>query len=134
MSDSKRHTQGEVEARVNKCYELRFEVSPGITHTKWQEYCAENYGDRSAQQFTEYWMKSSQRYKEAWKEKLDTLIDPAVEKLFDLLGSDNDQISQRAVDQIFKLSGNITDKIEADVNVTTLKTTWGLDGEDDTAI
>ena len=125
MSDSKRHTQGEVEARVNKCHELRFEQEPGITHTDWQEYCAENYGDRSQQQYTEYWMKSSTRYKEAWKEKLDTLIDPAVDKLTELLRSENDQISQRAVDQVFKLSGNITDKVEADVNVTQIDTKWG---------
>lgn len=125
-----RHTKSEVEQRVLKCYELRFETSPGMSHTKWQEYCQENYDDRSQQQYTEYWMKASQRYKEVWKEKLDTLIDPAVDKLFELLASDNEKISQDAVTQVFKLSGNITDRLEADVNVTSLKTTWGLDGED----
>lgn len=127
---SERHTKSEVEQRVLKCYELRFETSPGMSHTRWQEYCAESYGDRSQQQYTEYWMKASQRYKEVWKEKLDSLIDPAVDKLTELLASDNEKISQDAVTQVFKLSGNITDRVEADVNVTTLKTTWGLDGED----
>jgi len=134
MSESRRHTQGEVEARINKCYELRFEQSPGITHTRWQEYCAENYGDRSQQQYTEYWMKSSERYKEARKEKLDTLLDPAVNKLFELLASDNEQISSKAVDQIMKYTNNAVEKLEVDANISFFKASFTDEGDDSTAI
>jgi len=70
-------------------------------------------------------MKSGEKYSENWKEKLGKAIDPAVNELYSLLVSDDEKIRQRAIDQIFKYTGNDITKIEADVKVEQINLNWG---------
>ena len=126
-----RLTADEVESRVLQCYELRFNSNDGLGIKKWLQYCHENYNDKSEQQYTDYWMKAGERYKEGWRELLNKQLTPAVLTIIELLGSEDEKVRQRAVDQIMKYTGNDIEKVEANVSLTQVKTNWGAtDGTD----
>jgi len=109
-----------VDERVNKCYDLRYKTNETFTHVNWIAYCHENYGDKSEQQYTDYWMKASNLYKEYWREKLDSHINPAVDRMIELLASDDEKVAQKAVEQIMKYSGNEIQKIDLDARVNVI--------------
>ncbi len=123
----------EVQQRVDKCMELRYySAGTPLLQKQWIEYCHENYGDKSEQQYHAYWAKARDKYEENWRGKLSKMLDPAMNELFSLLADDDPKIRQRTVDQIMKYSGNDIEKIEAKIegNIT-LK--WGdeEDGENE---
>jgi hypothetical protein len=115
----------EVKARVDKCFELRFS-NPGnpFGHKEWMEYCKQNYKDKSENTYTDYWMEASRQYKTFWKEKLDKHLAPAVERMTELLNDEDPKVVQKAIDQIFKYSGNEVEKIDMNVEGN-IKTNWG---------
>ena len=115
MTNTERHTKTEVELRAKECYKLRYETSPSITQEKWVEYCHENYNDRSEQQYCSYWAKAKDMYQEGWKERLDGLLGPAVDKITELLASEDSSDHKEAVKMIFKFTGNDIQKIQAEV-------------------
>ena len=117
-------TQAEVDARVQTCYDLRFNSNDGMTHRKWIAYCKENYDDKSEIQYSNYYAKASDLYKESWREKLSKQLDPAVNTLIELLASDDEKIRQRAVDQIMKYTGHDITQIEAKVEGE-ITLSWG---------
>ena len=121
-------THTEVDERIDKCLELRYKADQPILQKEWIKYCEQNYGDKSPQQYTQYWISAREKYEENWRAKLNKMLDPAMEQLFGLLGSDDEKIRQRAIDQIVKYTGNDIEKIEAKIegNITL---NWGDDGE-----
>jgi len=125
----KKLTDAEIAERVDKCYELRFNQK--YTIKQWFDYCHEHYGDKSEQQYTQYWMETSKHYNENWKEKLNKLLDPAINELYVLLSSDDEKIRQRAIDQIVKYTGNDITRIEGDIKVENISLKWGDETYDD---
>ena len=119
-----RLSQSEVDSRVQECYDLRFNSNDGMTHKKWIEYCRENYDDKSEIQYSNYYAKASELYKDSWREKLSKQLDPAVNTLIELLASDDEKIRQRAVDQVMKYTGHDITQIEAKVEGE-ITLTWG---------
>jgi hypothetical protein len=119
-------TKTEVDARVDKCMELRFQANDPILFREWIKYCHKNYNDKSEQQYSAYWQIAKDRYDEGWKSKLNKMLDPAMNELFTLLASDDPKIKQRAIDQIVKYTGNDIQKIEAKVQGD-IRLTWGND-------
>ena len=115
MSSIERHGKIEVDTRVNECYHLRYEQPESITQVKWVEYCHEAYGDRSEQQYCAYWAKAKEKYDDAWQERLNKLLGPAVDELNGMLASEDEKIRQRAIDQIFKYTGHDIQKIQAEI-------------------
>jgi len=115
MSSIERHGKIEVDTRVNECYHLRYEQPESITQIKWVEYCHEVYGDRSEQQYCAYWAKAKEKYDDAWQERLNKLLGPAVDELNGMLASEDEKIRQRAIDQIFKYTGHDIQKIQAEI-------------------
>jgi hypothetical protein len=115
----------ETDKRVQECYDKRYNQTPPIGVKHWIEYCHETYGDKSEQQYTHYWMSAKEIYEETWRSKLESQLDPAMDKLMELLNHPNPQISQRAVDQVLKYTGNSVDKVEANVNLQSVKLSWG---------
>ena len=117
-------TDAQVQERVDKCYDMRYNHS--TRQVDWIKWCNENYDDKSEKTYHTYWTKSTQKYTDGWKEKLNKQLDPAVNALIGLLASDDEKIRQRAVDQIFKLTGNEETKvaIEGGFEVTL---NWGDD-------
>lgn len=123
--------QDEVELRVQKCYELRFDTDRPFGVKDWLKYCHENYSDKSEQTYTLYWAQAGEKFKEGWKELLNKQLTPAVLTIIELLASEDEKVRQRAVDQIMKYTGNDIEKVEANVNLTHVKTNWGItDGAD----
>ena len=117
-------TQAEVDNRVQTCYDLRFNSNDGMTHKKWITYCKENYDDKSEIQYSNYYAKASDLYKESWKEKLSKQLDPAVDTLIELLASDDEKIRQRSIDQIMKYTGHDIQQIEAKIEGE-ITLSWG---------
>ena len=117
-------THTEVDARVDKCMELRFQANDPIMFREWIKYCHKTYGDKSEQQYSGYWQAANDRYQEGWKAKLNKMLDPAMNELFVLLASDDEKIKQRAIDQIVKYTGNDIQKIEARVEGN-IQLNWG---------
>ena len=114
-------SKSETDQRVAKCYELRYEQNASIKFREWIVYCEENYSDKSPQQYGQYWTNAGEMYQESWREKLNKQIDPAVNSLIELLTSDDEKIRQKAIDQIFKYTGNDIQKLDIqgklDINV-----------------
>lgn len=117
-------TQAEVDQRVQTCYDLRFNSNGGMTHRKWIEFCRKEYDDKSEIQYSNYYAKASELYKESWREKLSKQLDPAVDTLIELLASDDEKVRQRAVDQIMKYTGHDITQIEAKVEGE-ITLSWG---------
>ena len=125
-------SSGEVEARVNKCLELRYKADIPILQREWIKYCHQEYNDKSEQQYHAYWSMARDRYEENWRAKLSKMLSPAMDELFNLLADDDPKIRQRAIDQIVKYTGNDVEKIEAkiDGNITL---NWGDESSRDDA-
>ena len=117
----------EVEQRIAKCYELRYETDPGIGVKGWYKYCQENYGDKSEQQYTAYWMASGEKYQEGWRELLNKQLTPAVHEIIRLLADENPKVRSDAAKMIFKYTGHEIDRQEVNLSVTEYVTKWGAD-------
>ena len=117
-------TKAEVDERVDKCLELRFQANTPILQKEWIKYCKAHYGDKSEQTYHKYWSDARDKYEEMWRAKLSKLLDPALDELFSLLSSDDEKMRSRAVDQIMKYSGNDIQQIEAKIEGT-IELNWG---------
>ena len=118
------------DARVQQCYDMRYNSNDGLLFRNWIKYCHETYGDKSEQQYSAYWASATEMYQESWREKLNKQLDPAVNELISLLASDDEKIRQRAVDQIMKYTGNDVEKIEAKIEGV-IELNWGNDPGDE---
>ena len=118
------------DARVQQCYDMRYNTNDGLLFRNWIKYCHETYGDKSEQQYSAYWASATEQYQESWREKLNKQLDPAVNELISLLASDDEKIRQRAVDQIMKYTGNDVEKIEAKIEGV-IELNWGNDPGDE---
>ena len=104
-SNRERLTLVEVQRRVDTCIDLRYKADKPILQRQWLDYCDKHYGDKSKPQYLNYWMSAKEQYEEGWKGRLEGLLEPAMQELTELLHSDNPLIKQRAIDQIYKMSG-----------------------------
>ena len=126
----KKLTHTEVDQRVDKCLELRYESNDPILYKEWIAYCHKHYNDKSEIQYTKYWSDAKAKYEERWRAKLSKMLDPAMNELYGLLASEDEKIRQRAIDQIVKYTGNDIEKIEAKIEGN-IELKWG-DAEDNT--
>ena len=125
-------TNAEINKRVDKCLDMRYNASNPCLQREWIAYCHEAYGDKSEQQYHAYWAAARDRYEENWRAKLSKMLSPAMDELFRLLADEDPKIRQRAIDQIVKYTGNDVEKIEAkiDGNITL---NWGDESSGDDA-
>ena len=114
----------EVQKRVDTCLEKRYYSERPMLQKQWITYCHEHYGDKSEQQYHAYWAQAKDKYEENWRAKLHKMLDPAMDRLYELLVSDDEKIRQRAIDQIVKYTGNDIEKIEAKIEAS-IELTWG---------
>ena len=100
-----RLTLVEVQRRVDTCIDLRYKADKPILQREWLDYCDKQYSDKSKPQYLNYWMTAKEQYEEGWKGRLEGLLEPAMMELTELLHSDNPLVKQKAIDQIYKMSG-----------------------------
>jgi catalase len=114
----KKLTDREFKERVNEAYEQRFNSDTPMRQPEWIQYCHEVYGDKSEQQYCQYFTQARELYDVRWKMKLDKLLVPASNELRNLLTDDDPKVRQRAIDQIMKYTGNDVERklIKAEVN------------------
>ena len=117
-------THTEVDERIDKCLELRYHSNETLLFKDWIKYCKKHYNDKSEQQYSKYWADAKAKYEEHWRAKLNKMLDPAMDSLFELLASDDEKVRQRAIDQIVKYTGNDIEKIEARIEGN-IELNWG---------
>ena len=105
QSNRERLTLVEVQRRVDTCIDLRYKADKPILQREWLDYCDKHYDDKSKPQYLNYWMTAKEQYEEGWKGRLEGLLEPAMMELTELLHSDNPLVKQKAIDQIYKMSG-----------------------------
>ena len=125
-------TKNEVDERINACFKLRFENDPPMLQREWVKYCKKHYNDKSEQQYCWYWAQAKEKYDETWRNKLEKMLDPAMQELYNLLGNEDSKIRQRAIDQVIKYSGNDIDKSEVKLD-TNITLNWGDESSGDDA-
>jgi len=113
-SPGNRLKPAEVRKRVEKAYDLRYNHNyRQVDYVKWAH---KNYGDKSEQQYCQYFLRARQMYEERWKDILEKQLSPAVDELQKLLQDKDSRVRQKAIDQIFKYTGNDIQKIDAKVD------------------
>ena len=122
-------TDAELEDRIEEAYTLRYVQQPRMTQKQYVEYCKEKYNDKSEQTYCGYFTKAKEVLEKRWNERLDNLLDPAIDELTRLLASEQEKVRQRAVDQIIEYAGKKVKKIEQDItsNGETIKVNFGRD-------
>ena len=124
-----RLTDIEVQNRVDKCFELRYNSDKPILQREWIEYCKKHYGDKSVPQYTNYWMKAKNDYEEQWRANLEGMLKPATDNLLRMLNSNSEAIQQRAIDQIMKYTGNDIQKHLIKGQIENIQIGFGLADE-----
>ena len=104
----------EVKDRIKKAYDLRYNEK--YTQEKYVQWAKENYGDKSEQQYCQYFTKSRKYHEEVWKDLLEQQLKPATLELIRLMADEDPKVRQRAIDQIFKYTGNDITKVQAEVS------------------
>jgi len=117
-------SNAEIEARVDTCLNLRYNLDKPMLFREWIKYCHKHYNDKSEKQYTAYWSKAKERYEEGWRAKLNNMLEPAMDTLVGLMYSEDEKVRQRAVDQVVKYTGNEIEKIEAKIEAN-IELNWG---------
>lgn len=107
-------TKAELDRRVKKAYELRY--NQGYTQARYVKWAKEEYGDKSEQQYCQYFLKARQFNDEVWKDLLERQLEPAVQELIKLMADEDPKVRQRAIDQVFRYTGNDVQKVDAKVS------------------
>jgi hypothetical protein len=104
----------EIKDRIKKAYDLRYNEK--YTQERYVQWAKEEYGDKSEQQYCQYFSKSRKYHEEVWKDLLEQQLKPATLELIRLMADEDPKVRQRAIDQIFKYTGNDITKVQAEVS------------------
>ena len=121
-------TKAELDRRVKQAYELRY--NQGYSQAEYVKWAKEEYGDKSEQQYCQYFLKARQFNDQVWKDLLERQLEPAVHEIIKLMADEDPKVRQRAIDQVFKYTGNDIQKIDASVaGAMDIKVSFGSDEE-----
>ncbi len=124
----KKLNDNQIKERIDAAYQKRYvENYTQIRYVKWAKEEYKDNNPKSEQQYCQYFTKSKDVHTEAWKDKLDKLLDPAADELVRLLADEQPKIRQRAIDQIMKFTGNDITKQEIKATVENIKVGFGQD-------
>jgi len=114
----KKLTNKEIKERIHDAYIKRYESDQPIRQEDWVQHCHEVYGDKSEQQYCQYFTQAKDLYDARWRNKIDRLLEPASIELRNLLADNDPKVRQRAIDQIMKYTGNDIERklIKAEIN------------------
>jgi hypothetical protein len=103
----------EIDKRVQKAYDLRYNEK--YTQERYVKWAKEQYADKSEQQYCQYFTKARKYYEETWKDLLEQQLQPAVQEVIRLMADEDPKVRQRAIDQVFKYTGNDIQKVQAEI-------------------
>jgi len=118
----KRISEKEMQERVMEAYELRYESDKPIRQEDWVRLCHTKYGDKSEQQYCQYFTQARDIWENGLQNKLEQMLEPAANQLRELLDDPNPSIRQRAIDQIMKYTGRDIERklIKAEIHNITI--------------
>jgi len=118
----KRISEKEMQERVMEAYELRYESDKPIRQEDWVRLCHTKYGDKSEQQYCQYFTQARDIWENGLQNKLEQMLEPAANQLRELLDDPNPSIRQRAIDQIMKYTVRDIERklIKAEINNITI--------------
>jgi len=101
---------------------LRYESDKPIRQEYWVRLCHTKYGDKSEQQYCQYFTQARDIWENGLQNKLEQMLEPAANQLRELLDDPNPSIRQRAIDQIMKYTGKDIERklIKAEINNITI--------------
>lgn len=117
----------EVMERVKEAYHKRYEES--FTQERYVKWAKEEYGDKSEQQYCQYFLKAKEHYDEIWKDRLHKQLGPAVDQLIRNLADENPKVRDLAIAKVFKYTGHDIDRQEIKATVETIKVGFATDGD-----
>jgi len=100
-----RLSERETKDRIMKAYDLRYNAEVPIRQEEWVRMCHTLYGDKSEQQYCQYFTQAREVWENGLQNKLEQMLEPAANQLRELLNDPNPSIRQRAIDQIMKYTG-----------------------------
>tara|TARA_R110000851_G_scaffold7482_7_gene29010 strand:+ start:1326 stop:1703 length:378 start_codon:yes stop_codon:yes gene_type:complete len=115
----------EIKERTKKAYQLRYEDN--FTQLGYVKWAKEEYGDKSEQQYCQYFLKAKEYYDEVWKDRLYKQLGPAVDQLIGNLADDNPKVRDLAIAKVFKYTGHDIDRKEINATVTEIKVGFSSD-------
>jgi len=116
-----RLTEKETKDRVMEAYKYRYEADKPIRQEDWVRMCHTLYGDKSEQQYCQYFTAARDVWENGLQNKLEQMLEPAANQLRLLLNDESPAIRQRAIDQIMKYTGRDIERklIKAEIqNIT----------------
>jgi len=108
-------TDAEVAERIEMAYHLRYEKKPPMKQEQYVEWAKKEYADKSEQTFCNYFTRAREIKNQRWDERLDELLNPAIEELGSLLTNPDARIRQKAVDQVVEYAGRKIKNIKTDI-------------------
>ena len=115
----------EIKERIEKAYDLRYKQN--FTQKQYVKWAKENYGDKSEQQYCQYFTKAREEYDDAWKDLLYKQLGPAVDGIIMNLADDNPKVRDAAIAKVFKYTGHDIDRSEIKATVEEIKIGFGQD-------
>ncbi len=118
-------TDKEIKDRVKEAYDKRYqEKFSQLQYVKWAK---EYYGDKSEQQYCQYFLKAKDYYDEAWKDRLYHQLGPAVDQIIRNLADENAKVRDMAIAKVFKYTGHDIDRKEISATIETIKVGFGTE-------
>ncbi len=123
-------TDAEVRERIELAYHNRYERTPPMKQEEYVKWAKEYYGDKSEQTYCNYFTRAREIKNERWDEKLDELLNPAIEELRELLTNPDARIRQKAVDQVVEYAGRKIKNVKTDITSEGKSITIGFNMEE----
>ena len=113
----------ETRDRVMEAYKLRYETEDPIRQEDWVRLCHTKYGDKSEQQYCQYFTQAKDIWENGLTNKLEKMLEPAANHLRELLEDNDPRVRSDAIKMIMKYTGRDIERklIKAEVQQINLK-------------
>lgn len=116
-----RLSERETNERVMEAYALRYNTDKPIRQEDWVRLCHTKYGDKSEQQYCQYFTQAREVWENSLTNKLEKMIEPAANHLRQLLEDPDPRVRSDAIKMVMKYTGRDIERklIKAEVqNIT----------------
>jgi predicted GH43/DUF377 family glycosyl hydrolase len=118
----KRLSERETTERVMEAYEARYGREVPLRQEEWVRLCHTKYGDKSEQQYCQYFTQAREMWENGLQNKLEKMLVPAANHLRELLEDPDPRVRSDAIKMVMKYTGRDIERklIKAEVNNITI--------------
>ena len=126
-NNGNRLSEKEMKERVMHAYDLRYNTDKPIRQEDWVRLCHTKYGDKSEQQYCAYFTQARDIWENSLTNKLEKMIEPASNKLRELLDDNDPRVRSDAIKMIMKYTGRDIERrlIKAEVENKVINIAFG---------